>query len=326
MSVQEPTFSDIEQARRRIAGRVRRTPLIRSDYLSAIAGADVYLKLESLQVTNSFKPRGALNVVLSIAEQRAPGTPMPRLVTASAGNHGRALAWAAQQLAIPVVVFTPAGAPATKLEAIRRHGADLRADAASYDEAEAAAKRYAADTGAIFVSPYNDRDMIAGLGTIGIEVVEELPGVSRVVVPVGGGGLVAGIALAVREMAPGVETIGVEVEASQAFTASLAAGRIVQVEVLPTMADGLAGNMDAGNVAFPMVQRLVRQVLTVSEADLAACICGLLEKEHLVAEGAGAAAAAAVQARRLGPAAGPTAVVISGANIDIGRLRALISA
>lgn len=319
-----PTYSDIQAARHRIAGRVRRTPLIRSDWLSDASGGDVYLKLESLQVTNSFKARGTMNAVLALRERLPADAAAPQIVTASAGNHGRALAWAAQQLGLRVIVFTPADAPATKLEAIRRHGADLRAEAVSYDEAERTAQRFAAETGALFLSPYSHPDMIAGLGTIGSEILEELPGTARMLVPVGGGGLIAGIALAVHALAPDVETVGVEVENSHAFTASLAAGRIVEVEVLPTLADGLAGNMDPENLAFPLVQQLVRSVVMVSEGQLAAAMRGLVEKEHLVAEGAGATGVAAVLAGRVAKPAGPTVVVVSGSNIDLARLKSLL--
>lgn len=319
-----PDYSDIQAARRRIAGRVRRTPLIRSDWLSVVSGGDVYLKLESLQVTNSFKPRGALNAVLALLERLEPGTPPPQVVTVSAGNHGRALSWAARQLGVHVIVFTPANAPITKLDAIRRNGADLRAEARDYDEAEVTAKRFAAETGALFISPYSHPDVIAGFGTIGVEILDDLPNTARVVVPVGGGGLVAGIALAVDALAPEAETIGVEVENSHAFTASLAAGRIVEVEVLPTLADGLAGNMDPENLAFPLVQRLVRGVVMVNEAELAAAIRGLVAEEHLVAEGAGATGAAAVLAGRLSRTKGPTVVIVSGSNIDVERLKSLL--
>ncbi len=337
-----PAFADILTARTRTAGRLRRTPLVRSDWLSRVAGGDVYLKLESLQVTNSFKPRGTLNALLHMAEQRVPDEEPPRLVTASAGNHGRALAWAAEQPpGRPILVFTPRDAPATKLEAIRRHGAELRATAANYDEAEREAKRFAAEHGALYLSPYSHPDMISGFGTIGLEIVEDMGWApqttgrgaagaaasargGRVVVPVGGGGLLAGIALALEALAPTIEVVGVEVEASHAVTASLAAGRIVEVEVGPTLADGLAGNMDPQNIAFPLVQRLVHEMTTVSEAELAAAIGGLVREEHLIAEGAAATAVAAVLAGRFRHTTSPTILVISGANIDSGRLKPLL--
>jgi len=311
-----PTLADVLAARMRIAGRVRRTPLVRSDWLSSASGGEVHLKLESLQETSSFKARGALNAVLALVERSGPGGTLPAIVTASAGNHGRALAWAAQQAGLHVIVYTPKGAPATKLEAIARHGADLRAVADTYEDTERLAKRCAAETGA----PYSHPDLLAALGTIALEIVEDLPEVDQVVVPVGGGGLVAGIASALDFVRPQAEIVGVEVEASHPFAASLAAGRIVEVEVGPTLADGLAGNMDPENLAFPIVQALVDRMVMVGEAELEEGLRGLVGVEHLIAEGAGVAAAAAVLAGRVQVRGRRTAVVISGANIDTSRL------
>ena len=194
--------ADVAASRRRINGRIRRTPLVRSDWLSDAASGDVYLKLESLQVTNSFKARGALNAVLSLVERMSPGDPSPQIVTASAGNHGRALAWACEIAGLRPVVFTPCHAPDAKLSAIRRHGADLRADAADYEDAERTAKRFAAETGGYFISAYSHPDLLAGIGTIAVEILEELPNVSRVLVPVGGGGLIAGLATTFAAAAP----------------------------------------------------------------------------------------------------------------------------
>lgn len=308
---------EIERARRRIAGRVRRTPLVLSDWLSDVAGGQVHLKLESLQVTSSFKARGALNAVLAIAERQPPGSPPPCLVTASAGNHGRALAWAASQAGLRTVVFTPRRAPATKLGAIRRLGAELRDVAETYEDSERLAKEFAARTGDPFLSAYSHPDLLSAIGTIALEVIEDLPGVDQIVVPVGGGGLLAGIASAVAQAAPGVEVVGVEAEASHAFASSLAAGRIVEVEVGDTIADGLAGNMDPDNIAFPIVQALVRRMATVTEAEMAGAIRDLVSHDHLIAEGAGIAGVAAVAAGKVPSRGRTTAVVVSGANIDL---------
>lgn len=319
-----PTLDDIHAARARTLPLVRRTPIARSDWLSDATGADVCLKLESLQVTSSFKARGALNAVLALVERRRAGEPLPCLVTASAGNHGRALAWAASRAGLRTVVFTPRSAPAAKLDAIRRHGAELRAVASTYEETEVLAKRFAAETGACFISAYSHPDLLAATGTIALEVVEDLPAVERIVVPVGGGGLLAGIAAAISMVRPDVEVVGVEVEASHPFAASLAAGRIVEVEVGPTLADGLAGNMDPDNLAFPIVQALVRRMVTVGERQLRDAIRGLVRYEHLVAEGAGAAGVAAVAAGRISARSGATAVIVSGANIDIDKLAGII--
>jgi threonine dehydratase len=314
-----PTLDDVARARQRIGRGVRHTPLLRSDWLSGASSGDVLLKLESLQVTHSFKSRGALNAVLALVEQNPAGGAFPTLVTASAGNHGRALAWAAERAGLRVVIFTPRGAPTAKLDAIRRHGAELHAVADSYEHSERLAKDFAEARGAVFISAYSHPDLLAATGTIAVELLEDAPDLDRIVVPVGGGGLVAGMAAAAKALKPGVEVIGVEMEASHPFTASLAAGRIVEVDVGPTLADGLAGNMDPENLAFPIVQELVDRIVIVGEEALREAIRGLVGHEHLVAEGAGAAGVAAVLRGLVGPT-GRTAVVISGANIDVDKL------
>jgi threonine dehydratase len=311
------SLADIHRARQRIEDSVRRTPLVRSDWLSDVSGGEVFLKLESLQVTGSFKARGALNAVRALLERHDEGDPLPRIVTASAGNHGRALAWAASHAGVRPVIFTPRNAPAAKLEPIRDHGADLRAVADTYEDSERLAKQYAGETGARYISPYSHPDILAAIGTIALEVVEDLPAVNQIVVPVGGGGLLAGIALAAGLVRPEADVIGVEAEASHPFAASLAAGRIVEVDVGPTIADGLAGNMDPDNLAFPVVRALVRRMSMVGERDLLASIRGLVRHEHLVAEGAGIAGVAAVAAGLIGSRSLTTAVIVSGANIDL---------
>lgn len=311
-----PSLTDIQRARERIAPSVRRTPLVRSDWLSDAAGGEVYLKLESLQVTHSFKARGALNAILAIQERLEPGEPSPCLVTASAGNHGCAMAWAALQAGLRTVIFTPRRAPATKLDAIRRHGAELRAEAETYEDSERMAKQFAREAGHPFISAYSHPDLLAATGTIALEVVEDLPSVDLLVVPLGGGGLLAGVAAAINAVRPDVEVVGVEAEASHPFAASLAAGRIVEVEVGPTIADGLAGNMDPDNLAFQVVQALVRRLAMVSEQELLDGIRHLVRHDHLIAEGAGIAGVAALAAGRVPARDRRTAVIVSGANID----------
>jgi threonine dehydratase len=309
------TIADIIAARGRIAPHIRRTPLISSAWLSAIAGADVRLKLESLQFTNSFKLRGAVNATAALLE-RDRGRPETagQIVTASAGNHGRAMAYAAERLGLELVVFTPQSAPRAKLEHIARHGADLR-PAPTYEEAERLAKACAADTGATYISPYNHPDVIAGAATVAVEILGDWPDVDTMLVPVGGGGLVSGIAIAARAMAPRLEVVGVEAEASQAFHEALKAGRIVEVEVHPTLADGLAGNMDPESMTFDLVRRFVDRTVLAPEAAIEDAIRGLFEEERVVAEGAGAAAAAALLSGL--PLAGrKVAIVVSGSNID----------
>jgi threonine dehydratase len=312
------TIDDIRAAARRIQGRVLRTPLRYSAWLSERTGSDVFLKLETIQPTFSYKIRGAFNAVLSLRERY--GDSAPPLVTASAGNHGRALAYAAKDVNLPLTVYAPRNAPRTKLDAIRRAGATLET-CRDYDEAEVRAKQHAERTRATYISPYSDPDVIAGAGTIGMEILADQPGISGIIVPVGGGGLISGIAIAVEESA-NCKVHGVEVEASTPFTHALAAGGIVPIEVRETVADGLSGNLDPDTVTFDIVRSLVDRIDIVTEPQLVQAISGLAREEKLIVEGAGAAATASLlagnaPARRI-------AVIVSGANIDVEKLRALL--
>ncbi len=213
-----------------------------------------------------------------------------------------------------------------KLAAIRRYRSELRAEADNYEGAEVLAKEYARSTRARYLSPYSHPDLLAAIGGIALEILEDLPEVSQVIVPVGGGGLIAGIAQVLKALRPAARVVGVEVEASTPFTASLEAGRIVEVKVGPTLADGLAGNMDPDSIAFPIVQRLVDRIVLASEPALEAAVRGLVESEHLVAEGAGATAVAAVLAGTIPRVPGPAAVIVSGGNIDTSRLASILGA
>jgi len=305
------------RARRRIAPYVRRTPLIRSFWLSDLSSGEVWLKPESLQLANSFKARGAFNAVVARLER--PNAPS-RLVTASAGNHGRALAAAAEAFKLPLVVFTPSNAPATKLDAIRRHGATLRDEAPTYEEAEQLAKRFAATEGAEFISPYSDEDVIAGAATVGIEILEDMPDADMILVPIGGGGLVSGVAIAATAVAPACKVVGIEAAVSCAFQTSVRAGHLVEIVPGTTIADGLGGNPDPETITFALINDLVGRIETVTEDDLTAAIAGLVEHEHLVAEGAGAAAVAALVGGRVVVRGRRVAAIVSGSNIDRARL------
>jgi threonine dehydratase len=318
------SLEQVFAARRRIAPFVRRTPLVHSAWLSEAAGGRVALKLESLQLSNSFKTRGAFNAVIARRERRRAGDPPLTLVTASAGNHGRALAAAAEAFGLPLVVFTPANAAQTKLDAIRRHGATLRADARDYDEAERQALAYASAQGAAFVSPYNDIDVITGAATIALELFEDRPGVSSIVVPIGGGGLISGVAAATKAINPDVRVIGVEAEASAAFQTSVRAGRLVPIVPGPTLADGLGGNPDPETITFGFIQQHVDDIVAVSERDLERAIAGLVEFEHLIAEGAGAVTTAAVMTGQIGRAGSDVVVLVTGANIDRQKLASVL--
>jgi len=246
-----------------------------------------------------------------------------RLVTASAGNHGRALAFAAAARGLHVTVYAAENAPRTKLDAIRALGADLRL-CRNYDDAERAAKQHAAGGDAAFISPYSDDDVIAGAGTVGLEILADRPDVECVVVPVGGGGLISGIAIAAAGAARRVEVAGVEAEASQPFTQSRMAGRIVSVDVRPTLADGLAGNLDPDTVTFEIVQRLVPRIVTVPEEELKDAMRGIVEQERLVAEGAAAVGVAAVASLRIEGRGRCMAIVLSGGNVDSSVLKSML--
>jgi threonine dehydratase len=274
-----------------------------------------------MQPTASYKVRGAFNTVLRMVE--APGAAAPALVTASAGNHGRALAWAVRAGSMQLTVYAPEHAPRTKLEAIAASGAVL-VPCCDYDEAERRAKEHAAREGALFVSPYSHPDVIAGAGTIGLEILEEWPDVDMIVVPIGGGGLISGIALAVHAVSERVSVAGVEVEASCPFTKGIAAGRIVDIDVRPTLADGLAGNLDPDTITFDIVRREVSRIAVVSEANLREAIAGTVRNEQMVTEGAGAAGVAALLAGTLDVRDKRVAVVLSGGNIDQGTLSTIV--
>jgi len=289
--------------------------------LSGRTQADVRLKLETMQPTASYKVRGAFNTVLRMVEER--GAAAPPLVTASAGNHGRALAWAVRAGGMRLTVYAPEHAPRTKLEAIAASGAVL-VPCRHYDEAERLAKGHAAREGALFISPYSHPDVIAGAGTIGLEILDDWPDVDVIVVPIGGGGLISGIALAVRAVSERVSVAGVEVEASCPFTKGIAAGRIVEIEVQPTLADGLAGNLDPDTITFDIVRREVSRIAVVSDASLREAIAGTLTNEEMVTEGAGAAGVAALLAGKLDLRGTRVAVVLSGGNIDQGTLSTIV--
>jgi threonine dehydratase len=310
-------LADIRAAAGRIRDRVLRTPLRRSEWLSSGGGAAVHLKLEIVQPTSSYKIRGAFNAALRVRETSGDRE-RPRLVTASAGNHGRALASAARALGLPLTVFIAAGAPRAKADAIRAAGAELR-ECPDYDEAERQAKEHAATGAGMFISPYSHPDVIAGAGTIGLELLEDLPSIDAVVVPVGGGGLIGGIGIAVKALSPATRVIGVEVSASCPFTRSLAAGRLVTIDVGPSLADGLTGNLDPDTITLDIVRNVVDEIVVVDEPLLRRALGGVVTNEHLMIEGAAAAGPAALLGGRI-DLWGNVAVILTGANIDAGKL------
>jgi threonine dehydratase len=314
-----PTTADLLAAQARLRPYLAPTPLRASAWLGERTGGPAFLKLESLNLTHSFKIRGAFNALLRLVADHPDPVTRPVVVTASAGNHGRALACAAAPLGVRVVIFTPSTAPRTKRDAIRRHGAELHDDTPTYDEAERAAHAYASAHGGLYISPYNHPDVIAGAGTVGLEIVEACPDVGTVFVPLGGGGLASGVGLALRAAAPRARVVGVEAAASTPFTIALARGRITAIEPGPTLADGLAGNLEPDAMTFPLVQRVVDEVVVVSEDALRAAVRGMAAAEHLIVE-ASAAVAVAAMAGAHTRSEGPEVALVTGANIDLERL------
>jgi threonine dehydratase len=312
-----PTVEDVLAARARIADVVHRSPLEPSPWLSGYARQPVYLKLECWQPTRSFKVRGATNAVLAHAkEARARG-----LVTASAGNHGQAVARAAHAVDAQVTVFVPADAPKAKKARIRRYGAELDERAATYDDAEREARAFADRTGAFFVHPFSDPDVVAGQGTVGLEIAEQLPDVRHVIVPVGGGGLIAGIGTVLRMAAPSAQLLAVQSVETRALYDAFQAGHVVDSPITPTLADGLAGCTD--EASYRRVRALVETIHLVEEAAIADAMRGLFGHDGVVAEGSGAVGVAAL-ASGLFRLEGPTAVVITGGNIDADRFARIL--
>jgi threonine dehydratase len=312
-----PSATAILAARRRLTGRLRPTPVQRAAWLSRTTGADVWIKPECLQRTRSFKIRGALNALLELDRHR----PKPTIVTASAGNHGRALAEAARETGHTCVVFAPRQAPRAKLDAVVEARAVLEAVASDYDAAEAAARDFARVHDATFISPYNHPSVVAGAGTIGLEILDELPDADAVLVPVGGGGLLAGVGLAVRPVAPDVRIVGVEAALNPVFATARSTGVVSPITVHESIADGLVGNVEAGSITIDLVERLADDLLLVTETEIADAIAALLAESGLIVEGAGAVGVAALMAGRVPAVTGKRiVVVVSGSNIDASRL------
>ena len=305
-------LDDVRGAQKMLAGVARVTALEGSRHLSALVGSPVHLKCENLQRTGSFKLRGAYVRIAGLRpEQRAAG-----VVAASAGNHAQGGALASSLLGVHATVFMPVGAPLPKVVATREYGAEVRLHGHVVDETLAAAEEYARETGAVFIHPFDHPDIIAGQGTVGLEILEQCPEVRTIVVGVGGGGLVAGVGLAVKSVRPDVRVVGVQAEGAAAYPPSLAAGHPVAVESPVTMADGIKVGRP-GDVPFALVQDFVDEVVTVSEDALSSALLLCLERAKLVVEPAGASPVAALLAD---PEAfrgrGPVVAVLSGGNVD----------
>jgi threonine dehydratase len=302
-----------ERARRAGADLVRHTPVLSSRSLSEQCGGQILLKAENLQRTGSFKLRGALSKLSAIGDARA-------VVAGSAGNHAQSLAYAARARGVSCDVYMPGDASVSKVAAVRGFGGTVRLGGDSVDECVERARVHAAETGAVFVHPFDDEDVIMGQATLGLELLEDVPDLGAVVVPVGGGGLVSGIAGVVKAARPDVRVVGVQVDACAAYPASLEAHTPVRADAVATIADGIAIKRP-GEVTLALVERWVDDVVVVREDDVAEAMVRLLERAKLVVEGAGAVAVAALLTGEVQAAArGSTAIVLSGGNVDAGVL------
>lgn len=315
----ELTIDDVRRARERIAAIARRTPLEHSRWLSEEHGSSVFLKLECVQLTGSFKLRGAMAKLSALTDdERSRG-----VLTVSAGNHGLAVAHCSEALGLDATIVVPESASPAKIAGIRRYPVKLIERGATYDDAEREARILEGETGATFVSPYNDPDVIAGQGTVALEILEDAPRVDAIVAPVGGGGLLAGIALAAKAIDSHIKVYGAEPQTSPTMTAALEAGRIIEIEEQPTIADGCAGNVEAGSITFPIIQRLVDGMILVSEEQIRTAIVRMAREEHFMIEGSAAVSVGALSDLQL---QGKTvAALISGRNISLDLFEEVLS-
>jgi threonine dehydratase len=311
-------LSDIEQAYTALCGIAHPTPLARSRTFSELTGCDLYLKLENLQKTGSFKIRGAYNRIRLLTEtERSRG-----VIAASAGNHAQGVAYAARASGIKATIVMPEMAPLAKIMATRGYGAEVLLHGAFYDEALAKAREVQDATGQTMVHAFNDLAVMAGQGTVGLEILRELSDVSSIVVPIGGGGLISGIAVAVKTMAPHVKIYGVQAQGAAAMYLSKREGRVQTTPSAMTMADGIAVKVP-GDLTFPIIERLVDDIAVVDDEDIAGTILMLLERSKQMVEGAGAVSLAAILHGKL-PVTGKVVSVISGGNIDVNLIARII--
>ncbi|MFB6466185.1 threonine ammonia-lyase [Cytobacillus sp. Hz8] len=312
-------FEDIVKAQKRMAGIIHKTPLDYSKTFSEIAQNEVYLKLENLQKTGSFKVRGSYNKMISLE----PDEVKHGVVAASAGNHAQGVAYSSNMLGIDCRIIMPKGAPLSKIQATRMYGANVELHGDSFDEALAYALDLKERESAAFVHAFDDEAVIAGQGTVGLEIMEQLPDVEAIICPVGGGGLIAGIAMAVKETNPAIQVFGIEALACPSLVESLKQNMPVTVDALPTMADGIAVKKP-GKSTFDIIQRYVDGVFCVEEMEIARAMLMLLERNKLLVEGSGASSLAALLYQKIEIKHKKTVAVISGGNVDVNFISRII--
>ena len=313
------SFRSILEARRKIRNLVTKTPTYLSNVFSQRTGAEVYLKLECFQPVGVFKIRGAINKISSLSSAELERG----LVTASSGNHGLAVAYAAKIYGAKAVVVVPENAVKEKVEAIESYGADIVKYGKDYDEAYSKALEIQKETGTTFVHPFEDPFVVAGQGTVGLELLEDVPDLNAIIVPVGGGGLISGISIAAKTLNPKLRIVGVQSEGAPAVYRSWRAGKIVEVDSVNTVADGLAARKPL-DLTFGIIKRYVDTVLLVSEEEIGEAVLALLHNAHILAEPSGAASLAALLFKYHPKPEEKVAVIISGANISIDYLASLL--
>lgn len=313
-------LNKIKQAQKNIEGVARRTPLFYSSTFSKRSGYEIYLKCENKQKTGAFKLRGAYNKIMTLTQEEKDRG----VLASSAGNHAQGVAYAATACGIKSTIVMPATAPQAKVEATKGYGAEVIQFGEVYDECYEKAVEVQKETGATFVHPFNDEEVMAGQGTIGLEILEDLPDVDAILVPIGGGGLIAGIAVAAKSIKPSIKIIGVQAEIIASSKASLEAGKVVTVDGTKSLADGISVKTP-GELSFKYMKEYVDEIITVSEDEISYAAFSLMERSKLIAEGAGATPLAAVLANKVKVDGKKIAVLVSGGNIDVAMVSKIIN-
>lgn len=312
------TINDIKDAKKVIGEYARRTPLIKSYYLTSVTGGEIFLKMENMQLTGSFKFRGAFNKINSLTqEERDKG-----VIACSAGNHAQGVALSCKLLGLKGRIYMPTTAPAAKVAATQGYGCEVVQFGETFDECKAECERVMAETGEIFLHPYDDKFVMAGQGTIGIEIIEDLWDVDTIIAPIGGGGLIAGVATAIKSINPSINIIGVQAENVHGMKASLDAGKIVSNYTAPTLADGCAVKTP-GVLTYDVVKDEVSQIVTVTEEEIELALKDMIQRCKIVAEGSGAMPIAALESGKIDPKYidGKKVVgIVSGGNIDLAKI------
>lgn len=317
---QESLPANVVLAANRIAPHIRETPLDCSPFFSELTGADVYLKLENLQHTGSFKLRGAFNKLLSLsADEQAAGC-----VAASSGNHGAAVAYAMSKLDTKGVIFVPEGTSPTKVDAIRRAGGDVQFFGTDGLDTELHARQYAAENSMCYLSPYNDEDVVAGQGSCGVEIAKQLPHVDAIFIAVGGGGLISGVGGFLKSVNPSMSVVACQPAASAVMTESVKAGEILELPSQPTLSDGTAGGIEADSITFDLCRRVADDYVVVSEDEIAEAMRQFIDAHHMLAEGAAGVALAGLARRADDYKDKNVVVIICGGNISLETLKQVI--